>query len=130
MAEHMSILKNYHNTYHPRFGFTLKTGIAFSTTGFCFYCVMLKVRFGELRLTFRLSQTIKTKEKSICEPMKHSARQDQFVARTEKWPSLSREKKKATSGFQRKLHFRPSAISLFISHAKTCLTITLDEQQS
>ena len=37
MAENMPILKNNQNTCHPRF--TPKTGIAFPTTRFCFYCV-------------------------------------------------------------------------------------------
>ena len=32
MAEHRSILKNHQNTYHPCFGFTPKTGIAFPKT--------------------------------------------------------------------------------------------------
>jgi len=39
MAEHEPILKNNQNTYHPRFGFTPKTGVAFPKTGFYFYCV-------------------------------------------------------------------------------------------
>jgi len=38
MAEHRPILKNNQNTYHPRFGFTPKTGKEFLKTGFCFYC--------------------------------------------------------------------------------------------
>jgi len=38
MAEHRSILKNNQTTYHPRFGFTPKTSIAFPKTRFCFYC--------------------------------------------------------------------------------------------
>jgi len=37
MAEHRPILKNNQNTFHPRFGFTTKTGIAFPQTGFWFY---------------------------------------------------------------------------------------------
>jgi len=37
MAEHRATLKNNENTYNPCFGFTSKTGIAFSKTGFCFY---------------------------------------------------------------------------------------------
>jgi len=36
MAEHMPVLKNNQNTYHPRFGFTPKTGIALPKTGFLF----------------------------------------------------------------------------------------------
>jgi len=36
MAQHRPILNNNQNTYHPRFGFTPKTGIAFPKTGFCF----------------------------------------------------------------------------------------------
>jgi len=39
MAERRPILKNKLITYHLRFGFTLKTGIAFSKAGFCVYCV-------------------------------------------------------------------------------------------
>jgi len=39
MAKHRPILKNDQNTYHLRFGFLLKTGIAFSETRFRFYCV-------------------------------------------------------------------------------------------
>jgi len=35
----IGILKNNQNTYHPRFGLTPKTGIAFPKTGFCFYCI-------------------------------------------------------------------------------------------
>ena len=38
MAEQGPILKNNLSTYHPRFGFTLKTGTVFPKTGFCFYC--------------------------------------------------------------------------------------------
>jgi len=38
MTEYEPILKNNQNKYHPRFGSTLKTGIAFPKTGFCFYC--------------------------------------------------------------------------------------------
>jgi len=38
LAEHRPILKNNQNTYHSRLGFVSKTGIAFSKTGFCFYC--------------------------------------------------------------------------------------------
>ena len=44
MAEHRPILKNSQNTNHPRFGFTLKTGIALPKTGVCFYNV--KVYFN------------------------------------------------------------------------------------
>jgi len=36
VAEHRSILKNYQNTYNPRFSFTPKTGIAFPKTGVLF----------------------------------------------------------------------------------------------
>ena len=36
MAEYRSILKNNHITYHPSFGFTRKTGIAFLKTGVLF----------------------------------------------------------------------------------------------
>jgi len=32
------ILKNYQNTYQPRFGFIPKTDVAFPKRGFCFYC--------------------------------------------------------------------------------------------
>jgi len=39
MAEHTPILKNNPNTWHPRFGFTPKTGIAFPKRGLSFYCV-------------------------------------------------------------------------------------------
>jgi len=39
MADLSPILKNNQNTYHPRFGFTPKTGTALPKTGFCFYCV-------------------------------------------------------------------------------------------
>jgi len=39
MAEHRPILKNNQNMYNRRFGFTLKAGMAFPKTGFCFYCV-------------------------------------------------------------------------------------------
>jgi len=45
MAEHKSILKNNQNTYHPRFDFTPKIGIAFPKTGFCFYCLLVNVIF-------------------------------------------------------------------------------------
>jgi len=38
MAKHRFIVKNNENTYHPRFGFKPKTGIAFPKTGFCFNC--------------------------------------------------------------------------------------------
>jgi len=38
MAERRPIMKNHRNTYDHRFGFTPKTGIAFSKSGFCFYC--------------------------------------------------------------------------------------------
>jgi len=41
MAEHKPILKNNQNTYHTRFGFTPKTGVAFPKTRFCFYCVIM-----------------------------------------------------------------------------------------
>jgi len=38
VAEHGSILKNYHSTYLPRFDFTTKTGMEFlETNRFCFY---------------------------------------------------------------------------------------------
>jgi len=37
MAEQMPILKNNLETYHFNIGFTLKTGIAFLKTRFCFY---------------------------------------------------------------------------------------------
>ena len=36
MAEHRCILKSNQNTYHPRIGFTPKTGIAFPKTAFRF----------------------------------------------------------------------------------------------
>jgi len=36
MAEHRPILKNNQYTYHPRFGFTPKTGIAFPKTEILF----------------------------------------------------------------------------------------------
>ena len=36
MAEHRSVLKNYENTYYPRFSFTPDTGIAFLETGVLF----------------------------------------------------------------------------------------------
>jgi len=36
MAEHSPILKNNQITYHPRFGFTPKTGIALPKMRFCF----------------------------------------------------------------------------------------------
>jgi len=43
MTEHRSILKNYQNTYHPRFGFKPKTGIAVPNRGFVLkiHCVFL-----------------------------------------------------------------------------------------
>jgi len=37
MAEPMPILKNNQNTYHPRFGFSSETGIAFSKAGVLFF---------------------------------------------------------------------------------------------
>jgi len=37
MAEHLLILKNNQNTFHPRFGFTPKTSVAFPKR-FFFYC--------------------------------------------------------------------------------------------
>ena len=37
-AELWSISKNNQNTYHPCFGSTPKTGIAFHKAKFCFYC--------------------------------------------------------------------------------------------
>jgi len=43
MAERRPISKNNRNTYHPRFGFTPKTGKAFLITGFCFYCACFSV---------------------------------------------------------------------------------------
>jgi len=43
-AEHMPILKNNQNSYHPRFSFTPKTGIAFlKIRGFSFHCVNLGI---------------------------------------------------------------------------------------
>ena len=39
MAERRPIFENNQNTYHTRFGFTPKTGIAFPKMGFYFYCV-------------------------------------------------------------------------------------------
>jgi len=36
ISEHMPILKKKHNTYHRRFGFTPKTGIAFPKGFFLF----------------------------------------------------------------------------------------------
>jgi len=36
VVEHKSISKNYQSMYHPRFGFTPKTGIAFPKTGVSF----------------------------------------------------------------------------------------------
>jgi len=36
VAEHRYMLKNYQNTYYPRFSFILKTGIAFPKTGAVF----------------------------------------------------------------------------------------------
>jgi len=44
MAEHSPILKNNQITYHPRFGFTPKTGIAFPKTGFVFTVMSSVVR--------------------------------------------------------------------------------------
>jgi len=44
MAEHAPILKNNRNTYHPCFGFTPKTGIAFPKTSF-FLSVCSKLAF-------------------------------------------------------------------------------------
>jgi len=38
MAEHGSILKTNQNTFHPRLGFTPKTGTSIPKTGLCFYC--------------------------------------------------------------------------------------------
>jgi len=34
VAEHKSFLKNFQNTYYPRFSFILKTSIAFPKKGF------------------------------------------------------------------------------------------------
>ena len=45
MAEHRPILKNNQNTYHPRFAFTPKTGIAFPKRGFVF-TVRGEILFG------------------------------------------------------------------------------------
>jgi len=43
MPEHRSILENNQNKYHPGFGFTLKTGIAFpKMLFFCFYYVLFR----------------------------------------------------------------------------------------
>jgi len=36
MAEHRSILKNYQNTYYPRFSFTPKTGLELPETSVSF----------------------------------------------------------------------------------------------
>ena len=41
MTEHWPISKNNQNTYHPRSGFTPKTGIALPRISF-FYCVLRK----------------------------------------------------------------------------------------
>jgi len=36
LYDNTGLSKNNQNTYHPRFGFTPKTGIAFPKTGFVF----------------------------------------------------------------------------------------------
>jgi len=51
--------KNNQNTYHPRFGFTPKTDIAFAKSGFWFYCVIFQkhvlfiMNCGTVRNPFR-----------------------------------------------------------------------------
>ena len=48
MAEHRLISKNNQNTYYPRFGFTPKTGRAYSIPQNGFFCVPLVKSLAEL----------------------------------------------------------------------------------
>ena len=67
-AEHRPILKNNRNTYHPRFGFTPKTGKAFPKTGFLFLlCVFEKsdIQHGvcHFQIDLKLGQVEFSKDK-------------------------------------------------------------------
>jgi len=58
MAEQRLILKNNQITYHPRFGFSPKTGIPLPNKwGLCFYCESI-LKYPNLKLKMRLSSRL------------------------------------------------------------------------
>jgi len=70
--EHVTILENNQNTYHPFFDFTPKTGMAFPKTKVLFF--MGKGPYHQVETTFRKSRVLNNKILPVGESSEYTPR--------------------------------------------------------